>query len=131
MIKLINAFNVLYCMTNKKDWEGRKRTLLFQSDTYRRILLEERLEDPFYHFTSYSSSTEVYFTFFFTVDFLDMTKGKGLAVTVKVRYQRPGFVVSRFFSTALLGRKISFVIPRNSLFIEARFTSRFHGLSSV
>lgn len=66
MIKLINAFNVQCCMTNKKRWEGRKRTLLFQSDlTYRRILLETRLEDPFYHFTSYSSSTEVYFTFFF------------------------------------------------------------------
>ena len=69
--------------------------------------------------------------FFFTVDFLDITKGKGLVVTVKVRYHRPGFVVSRFFSTALLGRKISFVIPRNSLFIEVSFTSRFHGLSSV
>ena len=60
-----------------------------------------------------------------------MTTGKGLAVTLKVRYHRPGFVVSRFFSTALLGRKISFVIPRNSLFIEVRFTSRFHGLRSV
>ena len=117
-------------MTNKKDWEWRKRTLLFQSDTYRRILLEERLDNPFYHFTSYTSSNEVYFTFF-TVDCLDITKGKGLAVTVKVRYHRPGFVVSRFFSTELLGRKISFVIPRNSLFIEARVTSRFHGLSSV
>ena len=105
--------------------------MLFQSDTYRRMLLETRLEDAFYHFTSYSSSTEVYFTFFFTVDFLDITKGKGLVVTVKVRYHRPGFVVSRFFSTALLGRKISFVIPRNSLFIEVSFTSRFHGLSSV
>lgn len=63
MIKLINAFNVQCCMTNKKDWEWRKRTLLFQSDTYRRILLETRHEDPFYHFTSYSSSTEVYFIF--------------------------------------------------------------------
>ena len=60
-----------------------------------------------------------------------MTTGKGLAVTLKVRYHRPGFVVSRFFSTALLGRKISFVIPRNSLFIEVCFTSRFHGLRSV
>ena len=130
MIKLINAFNVQCCMTNKKHWEGRKRTLFFQSDTYRRILLETRLEDPFYHFTSYNSSTEVYLTFF-TVNCLDMTTGKGLAVTLKVRYHRPGFVVSRFFSTALLGRKISFVIPRNSLFIEVRFTSRFHGLRSV
>lgn len=130
MIKLINAFNVQCCMTNKKHWEGRKRTLFFQSDTYRRILLETRLEDPFYHFTSYNSSTEVYLTFF-TVNCLDMTTGKGLAVTLKVRYHRPGFVVSRFFSTALLGRKISFVIPRNSLFIEVCFTSRFHGLRSV
>lgn len=66
MIKLINAFNVQCCMTNKKHWEERKRTLFFQSDTYRRILLETRLEDPFYHFTSYSSSTEVYFTFFYS-----------------------------------------------------------------
>lgn len=130
MIKLINAFYVQCCMTNKKHWEGRKRTLFFQSDTYRRILLETRLEDPFYHFTSYNSSTEVYLTFF-TVNCLDMTTGKGLAVTLKVRYHRPGFVVSRFFSTALLGRKISFVIPRNSLFIEVCFTSRFHGLRSV
>lgn len=130
MIKLINAFNVQCCMTNKKHWEGRKRTLFFQSDMYRRILLETPLEDPFYHFTSYNSSTEVYLTFF-TVNCLDMTTGKGLAVTLKVRYHRPGFVVSRFFSTALLGRKISFVIPRNSLFIEVCFTSRFHGLRSV
>ena len=66
MIKLINAFNVQCCMTNKKHWEGRKRTLFFQSDTYRRILLETRLEDPFYHFTSYNSSTEVYLTFFYS-----------------------------------------------------------------
>ena len=130
MIKLINAFYVQCCMTNKKHWEGRKRTLFFQSDMYRRILLETPLEDPFYHFTSYNSSTEVYLTFF-TVNCLDMTTGKGLAVTLKVRYHRPGFVVSRFFSTALLGRKISFVIPRNSLFIEVCFTSRFHGLRSV
>ena len=130
MIKLINAFNVQCCMTNKKHWEGRKRTLFFQSDMYRRILLETPLEDPFYHFTSYNSSTEVYLTFF-TVNCLDMTTGKGLAVTLKVRYHRPGFVVSRFFSMALLGRKISFVIPRNSLFIEVCFTSRFHGLRSV
>lgn len=41
MIKLINAFNVQCCMTNKKHWEGRKRTLFFQSDTYRRILLDD------------------------------------------------------------------------------------------
>ena len=57
-----------------------------------------------------------------------MTKGKGLVVTLKVRYHRPGFIVSRFFSTALLGRKISchtkeFVIYRGSFYIEvSRFT---------
>ena len=67
MIKLIHAFNVQCCMTNKKDWEWRKRTLLFQSDTFTAAFhFKTRLEDPFYHFTSYSSSTEVYLTFFYS-----------------------------------------------------------------
>lgn len=60
-----------------------------------------------------------------------MTTGKGLAVTLKVRYHRPGFVVSRFFSTVLLGRKTQnivcytkeFVIYRGLFYIEvSRFT---------
>ena len=118
-------------MTNKKHWEGRKRTLFFQSDTYRRILLETRLEDPFYLFTSYSSSTEVYFTFFFYSGFPRYYEGQRTGSHSKSSLSPARLRCIEVLFNGILGRKISFVIPRNSLFIEVRFTSRFHGLSSV
>lgn len=117
------------CMTNKKDWEGRKGTLLFQSDTYRHILLETRLEDPFCHFTSYSSSTEVYLTFFFTVNCHEYDDGQRTGSHIKSSLSPAWFRCIEVLFNGIAGSQNivcytkEFVIYRGSFYIEvSRFT---------